>query len=560
MANTGDEQGVPTYDAVVVGAGFGGLYATWRLLSDGLTVRAFEGSNGVGGVWQWNRYPGAQTDSPQEAYRLTFDGDPLSDWVFSRRFPPQPEVLGYLDHVADRFDLRRHFSFLTQVTAAHYDDRDSSWLVTTDTGERVRASYLVTAVGAVSEPVRPNIPGFDSYQGRILYTSQWPQESVDLSGQRIGLIGTGSSGVQVLPHLAAEGGHVTVFQRTPNFVVPTGNREVTEEDRLELLERFDDVQRRVRAHPAGFPFERAVGRLAVETPEEERRRIFDEAWVRGGFSFLYEGFDDVHDEDDANLLAADYIRGRISEIVEDPAVAASLMPTHQYGSKRPPTGDTYFHQFNQPHVDLVDLSVTPILTFTETGIRTAAGDVGLDVVVLATGFDIGVGSYNRIDIRGRGGRRLSDHWANGPSTLLGVAVTGFPNLFMVSGPHSAFANVPPGVVHEGTFIAGLIAHMRATGIDAVEARADAEWAWNAHVVDAAGEELIEDAVKANSWLVGANLEGRDPVVTVYLGGHDAYLDQLDRESAAGYPSFEPIAEATSRQIGRSVHDVSYRSS
>lgn len=538
MAEIGVERDATTYDAVVVGAGFGGLYATWRLLADGLTVKAFEGSSGVGGVWQWNRYPGAQTDSPQEAYRLTFDGDPLADWAFSRRFPPQPEVLGYLDHVADRFDLRRHFSFSTQVSSAHYDEHEGMWLVTTDTGEQVRARYLVTALGAVSEPVTPKIPGFDSYQGRILYTSRWPKGEVDLKGQRIGLIGTGSSGVQVLPHLAAEGGHVTVFQRTPNFVVPTGNREVTEEDRRELTERSDDIRRRVRAHPAGFPFERHVGRRAVETPEEARQRIFDESWIRGGFSFLYESFDDVHDEDDGNLLAADYIRGKIGEIVQDPDVAAALMPTHQYGSKRPPTGDTYFHQFNHPHVDLVDLGATPILTFTETGIRTAAGDVDLDVVVLATGFDIGVGAYNRVDIRGLGGRRLKDHWAEGPSTLLGVAVAGFPNLFMVSGPHSAFANVPPGVVHEGNFIAELIAHMRARAVVAVEARAEAERAWNEHVVDAAGEEFIKDAVKANSWLVGANLDGRDPVVTVYLGGHDAYLDQLDRESEAGYPSFD----------------------
>lgn len=524
-------------DAVVIGAGFGGLYATWRLTEMGLSVRSFEAADDVGGVWQHNRYPGAQTDSPQEAYRLSFDGDPLAEWLPRRRFPSQPEVLGYLGHIADRFELRRHYSFSTRVVSAHFDAAQAFWTVTTDAGQRYSTRYVITAIGAVSEPLRPGLPNFDSFEGEVYYTNRWPRGEVALAGKRIGLIGTGSSGVQIMPHLARAASELTVFQRTANYVLPTGNRDLTDADRAELRDRFDDVRRRVRGHHAGFPFESRVGRSAIESGAAERARVFEESWVRGGFSFLYEGFDDLEEDELANAMASDFLRSKIRSIVNDPEVAEELVPDHPYGTKRPPTGDAYYQSFNEPHVHLVNVRKSPIETFTPTGVRVDGRSIDLDVVVMATGFDIGVGAYSRIDIRGIDGVLLRDHWANGPSTLLGIAVSGFPNLFMVSGPHSAFANVPPGAQHEGDWIAEFISYIERHSMHYMDVDPVAENRWNQHVVEAAGDEFIRDAIKANSWLVGANVDGRDPVVTVYLGGHDAYLDQLDAEAAAEYPSF-----------------------
>lgn len=530
-------------DAVVVGAGFSGLYMTWRLLSMGLAVRSFDAADAVGGVWNRNRYPGAQTDSPQESYQFTFDEDLLKEWSFSRRFPPQKEVLAYLNHVADRFDLRSHYTFATKVQDAEFDAADGRWTITTSAGHALKARYFITALGAVSEPVRPDIPGFDTFGGQILYTNRWPHDEVDLTGKRVGLIGTGSSGVQITPHLARMASHLTIFQRTPNYVVPTGNRDVTAADRCEMAENYADVRRRVRAHPAGFPFERRVGKLATTTPPEERQRIFEESWIRGGFSFLYEGFDDIEEDDHANALAAEFIRSKIREIVQDPATAAALLPTYHYGAKRPPTGDGYYQSFNEPHVDLVNLRSTPIEEITAGGLRTSAGEIPLDVLVVATGFDIGVGPYLQMSVRGRDGAVLSDHWQSGPKTYLGIAVSGFPNMFMIAGPHSPFANLPPGAEHEGGWVADAITYMRDNAIEYLDPTVDAEQAWTQHVREAAGEEFIADAITANSWLVGANIAGRDPVVTVYLGGHDAYADKLDEEAASNYGGFQRNSES-----------------
>jgi cation diffusion facilitator CzcD-associated flavoprotein CzcO len=538
-----------TVDAVVIGAGFSGLYATKRLLDLGLTVAAFDAADGPGGVWRWNGYPGAQTDSPQSTYRFTFADDLEAEWEYTRKFPRRQEVLGYLRHVADQYGLTRHYTFGTRVETAQYLEESGTWVVTTDSGEAVRAQYVVTGLGLVSEPFRPDFPGLETFAGEILYTSLWPDKDVELEGKRIAIIGTGSSGIQLVPNVARVARELTVFQRTPNYVVPTGNRPVDDDDRAELRDRYPDIARRVRNHPAAFPFERTTGRLAVGASEAERNAIFEQMWQRGGFSLLYESFDDVASDPVANQMLCDFIRGKIRSIVGDPAIAEALCPSYPYGAKRPPTGDGYYESFNLPRVSLVDIRTSPIQEVTPRGIRTANGHVHLDVIIFATGFDVATGSFLRMDIRGRGGRSLREHWANGPSTYLGVAISGYPNFFMVAGPQSPFANLPPGAEGAGDWIASLIGFMRDRDIRALEPSERAENDWNHTVADVASASFVlQSGFSVNSWFTGANIEGKARAFNVYFGGQDDYLNRLEAEALKGYPGFacatEPVGAAS----------------
>lgn len=525
-------------DAVVIGAGFCGLYMTKRLADMGLSIRAFDAGDDVGGVWNWNRYPGAQTDSPQHTYRFTFADDLLAEWEYSMKYPSQPEVLGYLRHVADIYDLRRHYTFGVRVESAEFDEESGLWSITTDAGETVRATYFVTAVGLVSAPIKPKYEGLDSFAGQILYTTEWPHDEPDLAGKRIAVIGTGSSGIQITPQLAKIASQLTVFQRTPNYVVPAANRPVNDEDRAEMRERYDDVRRRVRNHPTGFPFEQTTGRLALETPAEERERIFEEMWGRGGFSFGYESFDDLNTNLEANELACDFIRRKIASIVKDPVTAQDLTPDYPYGAKRPPTGDGYYETFNLPHVSLVNLRRTPIERVTPKGIQTSEAELEFDVIVFATGFDASTGAFTNMNISGRGGKKLNRHWENGPSTYLGVAVNGFPNMFMVAGPQSPFSNLPPGAEAAGGWIADYISYLRDKDVRFTEPSEQVEKEWCKHVEDAGRQALaIAAGEKVNSWFTGANIEGKPRAFNVYFGGHAAYCDKLDAEAASEYSAF-----------------------
>lgn len=529
-------------DAIVIGAGFSGLFATWRLLDLGLAVRSFDANDEIGGVWAWNRYPGAQTDSPHHAYRFTFDDELRMDWRYSRKFPPGTEVLAYLNHVADRFDLRRHYTLGTRVASAVFDERSQRWSVTTSGGEVVTAQYLVTGLGLVSAPILPSYPGLDTFQGTILYTSRWPREGVDLKGKRIALIGTGSSGCQISAHLAAESSALTVYLRTPNYVAPTGNRDVTDEDQsLLTAEHYPEIARKIRAHPASFPFDLKVNRLAVEASEQEREAIFEQMWERGGFSPLYETFDDVATDPVANEMLSEFFRKKIRQIVQDPERARILSPTYPYGAKRPPTGDAFYQAFNEPHVDLVDLKATPITEVTAHGITTGGVTREFDVIVMATGFDASTGAFTAMNIVGRDGVELKDHWVDGPRTYGGVAIHHFPNLFMVAGPQSPFSNLPPGAEFVGNWVGDVIEYMRANGIDAMEATAEAEQAW----VDlceklGASSFTLVAAKEVNSWFTGANIEGKPRRFNIYFGGGNDYADKLDAERAAGFASFTKV--------------------
>lgn len=528
------------FDAIIIGAGFSGLFATWRMRELGLSVQSFDAGLDVGGVWNWNRYPGAQTDSAHNTYRYTFAQELREHPAYSKKFPAQPEVLAYLKHVATRFDLRRNYLFGTSITSAIYDDITGLWNITTHTGQAFTATYFVTGAGLVSDPVIPNYPGIHEFTGDIIFTSKWPHEGVDLTGKRIALIGTGSSGIQITGTLASEASQLTVYQRTPNYVVPTGNRTVNDADREQLGSNYAEVARLVRNHPAAFPFTPSNNRRMADVSLEERDRVFEEMWERGGFSFLYESFDDIFDGA-GNEAACDFLRGKIGQIVKDPKTAELLRPYYPYGAKRPPTGDTYYQSFNEPHVDLISIRETPILEFTSRGIVTADGEREFDIVIFATGFDAGTGAFTKMDIRGRGGETLNEHWAAGPSTYLGISVHGFPNFFMVAGPHSPFSNLPPGAEQCGNWIAGCIEFMRTNGISAMEASADTEAQWNEHVNWAAEQVLGATAGAAvNSWSVGANIEGKPHAYYFYFGGAHVYGDKLEVETAAGYPSFTKI--------------------
>lgn len=526
-----------TVDAVVIGAGFSGLYATYRLRESGLSVRAFDAAEDVGGVWTWNRYPGARTDSLHMTYCYSFDKDLLEEWAYSEVNPTQPEVLNYLNHVADRFDLRKHYSFGSSVRSARFNEDTGLWDLTTDRGETVSSKYFVTGLGLVSAPLSLPVPGLEDFNGELYHTAEWPRTTVDFKGKRVAVVGTGSSGVQLVSKIAPEVGHLTVYQRTANWVAATPNEPVSEDDLKAIREEYDTIWERVRNHPAGWPWE-FTGRLATETPPEVREKIFEEQWKAGGFALLYNAFDDISTDKAANDMLCDFMRRKIESIVQDPKTARSLIPTHPYGAKRPPTADGYYEAFNQPNVDLVDLRETPFERITETGIRTTDAEREFDIIVLATGFDAITGAFTRMEIQGLGGRDLNEYWSEGPITYLGLTIPGFPNLFTVAGPQTPFANLPPGAQHQGDWINDAIQWMEKNEIAYMQPSEPAGRDWT-NLCNEIAESLPATSVaaEANSWFTGANVAGKVVAYNIYFGGAGSHADLCDAEAQNEYPSF-----------------------
>ena len=515
-------------DAIVIGAGFSGLYALKKLRDDlGLSVRLYETGDGVGGTWYWNRYPGARCDSESFYYCYSFDEKLAQEWEWSGRYPEQPEIEQYLNHVADRFDLRRDIRLSTRVTAARFDDAANRWEIETDEGERATAQFLVTAVGCLSTPSVPDIPGRESFRGEVYFTAQWPKEGVDFTGKRVGLIGTGSSGIQATPRIAAQAKQLIVFQRTPNFTVPARHRAFDPERQAEIKRHYHEIFEATRTSAAGFPYT-PIQRNGVEVPAEEREQILEGLWEEGGFKFLWGSFSD---------LATDFIRGKIRETVEDAETAKRLCPTdHPYGSKRPPIDTDYYVTFNRDNVSLVDIRATPIEVITEAGIRTREAEYALDAIVFATGFDAMTGSLLRVDIRGSHGLRLADAWVDGPRTLLGLQICSFPNLFTITGPGSpsVLMNMPVAIEYHVNWIAGCIEHVRRQRKTRIEATEAAQAAWVEHVAEVGALSLFG---KANSWYVGANIPGKPRVVMPYAGGQPMYRERVEAVVAAGYEGF-----------------------
>ena len=534
------------FDAVVLGAGFAGLYMLRRLRDElGMSARVYETGDGVGGTWYWNRYPGARCDSEAYMYCFSFDKNLLQEWEWSGKYPEQPEILRYLNHVADRFNLRRDIQFNTRVTAAHYNEQGNYWDITTDKGDRVTARYVITGIGCLSAGNVPNIKGRDSFQGQSYHTGSWPHEGVDFTGKRVGIIGTGSSGIQAIPVIAKQAGHLYVFQRTPQYTIPARHGTVNKAVLDEIKGRYDEVWEKARWSVGGLPVD-AVDRSALEVSEDERQAAYEAGWAEGGFKFFYGSFKDIAVDRRANDTASEFIRSKIREIVKDPETAEKLVPVdHPFSSKRALIDTDYFDTYNRDNVTLVDIRHAPIEEITPTGIRTADGDYPLDIIIFATGFDAMTGPYNRIDIRGKGGEALKDHWAEGPKTYLGLTSAGFPNLFMITGPGSpsVLSNMPVSIEQHVEWISQLLEDLRERGIDRIEATPEAEAAWVAHVNEIAEMTLF---MLADSWYLGANIPGKPRVFMPYPGGVGTYRQKCIDVRTNNYEGFalgerEPVA-------------------
>jgi cyclohexanone monooxygenase len=534
----GDDAGAApgVVDAVVVGAGFAGLYMLHRLRQDGRTARVFEAGSGVGGTWYWNRYPGARCDVESVEYSFSFDKDLEQEWEWSERYATQPEILRYLEHVADRFDLRRDITFDTRVTSAAFDEATATWTVFTDRGDVVRARYVVTAMGCLSSANLPAFEGIDDFQGEMFHTGQWPHEGVDFTGKRVAVIGTGSSAIQSIPVIAEQAADLTVFQRTANYSVPAHNRPLDPDELAAVKADYATVRELNRAMAAGFG-----GRLpgpagsVLEVDEEERARIFEERWQMGGLPFI-AGFTDILINPESNAMAAEFVRAKIREIVEDPEVADLLSPKQVIGCKRLCVDTGYYATFNRPNVHLVDISDQPIERITERGVVTGGREHEVDCIVFATGFDAMTGSLLKVDIRGRGGRALRDAWAEGPKTYLGLGVPGFPNMFVITGPGSpsVLTNMVVSIEQHVEWIADCIEHVERTGTATIEAKPEAAEQWVQYVNTVAGFTLFPTC---NSWYLGANIAGK-PRVFMPLPGFPPYAEQCRTVAANGYDGFE----------------------
>jgi len=534
---SGASRSATVIDAVVVGGGFAGMYMLHQLRCLGLSTVLIEAGSGFGGTWFWNRYPGARCDIESVQYSYSFDDAIQNEWTWSERFSTQPEILRYASFVADRLDLRRDAKFDTRVIAAHFDEQRHRWLLSTDSGDDTYdAQYVVMATGSISAANLPSIEGVDSFEGRVLHTGSWPHEGVDLRGQRVGVVGTGSSGVQVIPTIAEQAAHLTVFQRTPCYAVPARNSPLDPEYVQSLKKTYPELRRLAQLSPNGT-IHNFVDQRALDTPPEEREQRYEELWNRGGTGFLF-AFSDIVTDEHANDTAAEFIRRKIRHIVRDPSVAETLTPRdYPIGSKRICVGTGYYETYNRDNVTLVDLLESPIETITGAGVRTPDGDIELDTLVFATGFDAMTGALSRIDIRGRDGVELLAKWKAGPRTYLGIASADFPNLFLVNGPGSpsVLGNVIVSIEHHVQWISTIIGFMRANGFDTVEASVEAEDDWVDEVNDEAEGTLF---LKANSWYLGANVPGKPRIFMPYAGGFIKYRGRCSEIVNGGYTGFE----------------------
>jgi cation diffusion facilitator CzcD-associated flavoprotein CzcO/acetyl esterase/lipase len=524
-------------DAVIVGAGFSGLYATYRLRNvQGLSVQCFEAGDGPGGVWYWNRYPGARCDFESIYYSYTFDENLQRDWRWTERFAAQQEIMAYLEHVADRFDLRRSYRFGTRITGAVWDDAAKCWVVSADDGTTTTARFFINSAGAFGVSKRNDFPGQEDFRGTVLHTSQWPGDEVDLAGKRVAVVGTGSTGIQVIQTIAPWVSELTVFQRTANYACPLGNRPLTDEEFQNAVDIFPSLRSEARSRMMGTPYPRAVKSALMDTPDE-RRRVYDRYYNGGAVRMVVSTYFDLLTDPAANTTAADYIRDRIRERVADPEIAELLCPNdHPYGGKRATFDMGYYETFNLPHVRLVDARKTPIVRITERGIATTALEYECDMIVLATGFDIGAGALERIGVLGRGNRKLTDHWAHGQRAYLGMATHGFPNLFHINGPQgpSIIINNLRAIEDNVEFVGSLIAYMGTHDHTTAEATRRAENRYGELVREVADRTLIPTA---HSWFMGDNISGKPRTPLALFTGAPMYLAMCNEVEATGYGGF-----------------------
>ncbi|MDM0115191.1 NAD(P)/FAD-dependent oxidoreductase [Variovorax sp. J22R133] len=527
-------------DAVIIGAGFSGMYML-RQLRDKLAmkVKVIEAGNGVGGTWYWNRYPGARCDSDSYIYCYTFDKNLLQEWEWSERYPEQGEILRYLEHCADRFDLKPDILFGKRVTETVYDDKKNQWTVRTDKGDVITARYVIAAVGSLSMLNLPDYKGLETFKGKAYHTSRWPHDGVDFTNKRVGVIGTGATAVQAIPEISQQARHLTVFQRTPNYCVPARNGKVNPEVTKARKASYDQIVQNIRGSFFGFELN-FIPKSVLQTTPEEREAEFDRMWGNGGFDFWLSNYQDMLFSKEANDIIADYLKRKIRATVKDPEVAEKLIPkTYAYGTKRQPLDTNYFETFNKPTVTLVDASTDgPIEEITPRGIRAGGKEHELDIIVFATGFDALTGSLKQLGIRGRGGRALADEWKDGPQAYLGLMVAGFPNLFTITGPQSpsALSNMPVSIEQHVEWVTDCIDHMRRNKLTVIEATPQAQQQWVGHVNEIVNMTLMPGA---NSWYMGANIPGKPRRFLPYLGpeGVGGYRRKCDEVAAKGYEGF-----------------------
>lgn len=532
-----NEQNVQEFDAVVVGAGFSGLYMLHRLREAGYSVRVYETAEDVGGTWYWNRYPGARCDIESIYYNYTFSKEILNEWTWSSRYAEQPEILSYINFVADKLNLRRDIQFNTRITAARYNEENRNWEIRMDDGTRVTAEYFIPAIGCLSASNIPNYKGLDSFKGEKYHTGRWPHEKVDFSGKRVGVIGTGSSGIQAIPVIAKEAGHLTVFQRTPQYSCPAENHLYDAETIRQTRENYDEIKQLMRYSQHGVPLASRMVSVLAETPAE-RESQFEQAWQEGGlFTMLYT-YNDIGLLPEANEPAATYIRSKITQIVKNPETAQKLLPSYYFGTKRPIIDTGYYETYNRENVSLVDIKSAPIVEITPTGIKTADDEYELDVLVFATGFDAMTGPLFKIDIRGRNDVSLKDKWADGAElkTFLGLATTGFPNMFMLTGPQSpsVLSNMLVSIEQHVDWVADCIDYLRDHHLQGFEATVEAEEFWSQLCHSIADMSLL---TKTDSWYMGANIEGKPRGFLAFAGGVGLYRLLCDDVAARGYEGF-----------------------
>jgi cation diffusion facilitator CzcD-associated flavoprotein CzcO len=526
------------FDAVVIGAGFSGMYMLHLLREAGFSAKAYEAGGGVGGVWYFNRYPGLICDSDSVTFNYTFSEELYKGWTWSRRYPNQPEVLRYLNYVADTLDLRKDIQFNTRITSAHFDEQSKRWKITTDDGSSVTAKYFITGLGTLSASNVPKIKGLESFEGEWHHTGRWPDEQVDFKGKKVGVIGTGSSGIQVIPKIANEADHLTVFQRTAQYSIPARNKPLDQEYERQIKADLKKYIHQMRYEsPTGNLWEYNDRSALADTPDE-RQQVYERLWEKGGPEFAWGSYNDLNTNPEANETASEFVRNKIRETVKDAEIAEKLIPDYPLGGKRVVLDTGYFETYNRENVKLVDVKQDPIIEITPKGIKTEEAEHELDMIVFATGYDALTGPLLKMDIRGKDAITLKEKWQGGANlkTYLGLANSGFPNMFTITGPQGPgiHGNVPVIIEQNVEWISQCIQYLRDNGVETIEATIEAEEGWTEHTNEIASKIFYSNY---DSWYTGANIEGKPRTVLSYRGGLQLYREKCDQVAENGYKGF-----------------------